>query len=78
MFDRIIVEERLLDAIQLSLGYTLTYYRTVDENMYKEWMNEKRTKKDFRIHKDDDEKKKMDTSSGWKEQGGSETIEFDD
>ena len=55
MFDRIIVEERLLDAIQLSLGYTLTYYRTVDENMYKEWMNEKRTKKDFRIHKDDDE-----------------------
>ena len=23
--------------------------------MYKEWMNEKRTKKDFRIHKDDDE-----------------------
>ena len=58
MFDRIIVEGRLLDAIQLSLGYTLTYYRTVDGNMYKEWMNEKRTKKDVRIHKDDDEKRK--------------------
>ena len=25
--------------------------------MYKEWMNEKWTKKDFRIHKDDDEKR---------------------
>ena len=25
--------------------------------MYKEWMNEKWTKKDFRIHKDDDERR---------------------
>ena len=41
-------------SIQLSLGYTLTYYHTVDGNMYKEWMNEKRTKKDFRLKNDDD------------------------
>ena len=27
--------------------------------MYKEWMNEKRTKKDFRIHKDDNERRIM-------------------
>ena len=40
--------------IQLSLGYALTYYHTVDGNKYKEWMNEKRTKKDFRIKNDDD------------------------
>ena len=46
-----------MDAIQSSLGYALTYYHTIDGNMYKEWMNEKRTKKGFRIHKDDDEKR---------------------
>ena len=43
--------------IQSFLGYSLTYYHTVDGNMYKEWMNEKQTKKDFRIHKNDDEKR---------------------
>ena len=35
------------DVIESSLRYALTYYNTVDGNMYKEWMNEKRTKKDF-------------------------------
>ena len=29
------------------------FLHTVEENIYKDWMNEKRTKKDFRIHKDD-------------------------
>ena len=43
-------------SIQLSLGYALTYYHTVDGNMYKEWMNEKRTKKDFRLKNDDDKR----------------------
>ena len=53
LFDRKVAEGRLSDVIQSSLGYTLTYYHTIDGNMYKEWMNG--TKKDFRIHKDDDE-----------------------
>ena len=57
MFDIIIVEGRMPDVIQSSLGYALTYYNTIDGNMYKEWMNEKRTKKDFHIHKDNDEKR---------------------
>ena len=57
MFDRKVAERRLSDVIQSFLGYALTYYNTVDGNMYKEWMNEKRTKKDFRIHKDDDERR---------------------
>ena len=57
MFDLKVAEGHLLDVIQPSLGYILTYYHTVDGNMYKEWMNEKRTKKDFHIHKDDDEGK---------------------
>ena len=39
--------------INSSLGYALTYYHTVDKNMYKEWMNEKPTKKDFRLKNDD-------------------------
>ena len=44
---------RLSDVIQLSLGYALTYYHTLEGNMYKEWMNEKRTKKDFRLNNED-------------------------
>ena len=47
MFDRKVAEGRLSDVIESSLRYALTYYNTVDGNMYKEWMNEKRTKKDF-------------------------------
>ena len=57
MFDHIISEGRLLDVIQSSLGYTLTYNHTMQGNMYKEWMNEKRSKKDFHIHKDDNERR---------------------
>ena len=56
LFDRKVAEGRLLDVIDSSLGYALTYYHTVDGDMYKEWMNEKRTKKDFRL-KNDDEKR---------------------
>ena len=54
LFDRKVVEGRLSDVIDSTLGYTLTYYHTVDRNMYKEWMNEKRTKKDFRLKNNDD------------------------
>ena len=57
LFDRKYSEGRLSDVIQSSLGYTLIYSHTLNENMYKEWMNEKRTKKDFRIHKDGDERR---------------------
>ena len=57
IFDRKFTEGCLSDMIQSFLGYSLTYYHTVDGNMYKEWMNEKQTKKDFRIHKNDDEKR---------------------
>ena len=42
--------------IDSSLGYALTYYHTVDGDMYKDWMNEKRTKKDFRLNNDDDKR----------------------
>ena len=55
MFDHKVAEECLSDVIQSSFGHALTYYHTMDGNMCKEWMNEKRTKKDFLIHKDDDE-----------------------
>ena len=57
MFDRKVSEGRLSDVIQFSPGYALIYYNTIDGNMYKEWMNEKRTKKDFHIHKDDDKRR---------------------
>ena len=56
LFDRKVVEWRLLDIIQSSFGYALTYYHTIDGNMYKEWMNEKRTKKDFHLKNDDDKR----------------------
>ena len=56
LFDRKVIEGRLSDVIQSSLGCALTYYHTVDGNMYKEWMNEKRTKKDFRLKNDDDKR----------------------
>ena len=36
LFDRKVAEGRLLDVIQSSLGYALTYYHTVDRNMCKE------------------------------------------
>ena len=51
-----VAEGRLSDVIDSSLGYALTYYHTIDKNMYKEWMNEKRTKKDFRLKNDDDKR----------------------
>ena len=54
LFDCKVAEGRLSDVIQSSLGYAPTYYHTVDRSMYKKWMNEKRTKKDFRIKNDDD------------------------
>ena len=53
IFDRKVAEGWLSNVINSSLGYALTYYHTVDKNMYKEWMNEKPTKKDFRLKNDD-------------------------
>ena len=53
-FDRKVAEGRLSDVINSSLGYALTYYHTVKGDMYKEWVKEKRTKKDFRLNNDDD------------------------
>ena len=35
------------DVIDSSLGYALTYYHTVERDMYKEWMNEKITRRTF-------------------------------
>ena len=43
-FDRKVAEGRLSDVIDSSLGYALTYYHTVQGDMYKEWVKEKRTK----------------------------------
>ena len=57
MFDHKVSERRLSDVIDSTLGYALTYYHTIDGNMYKEWMNEKWTKKVFCILKDDDERR---------------------
>ena len=54
MFDCKVAEGCLSVVIDSTLWYALTYYHTVDRSMYKEWMNEKRTKKDFRINNDDD------------------------
>ena len=48
-FDRKISQGRLNDVIDSSLRYALTYYHTVEGDMYKEWMTEKRIKKDFRL-----------------------------
>ena len=53
LFDRKVAEGSLTDVIQSSLEYVLTYYHILDGNMYKKWMNEKRTKKDFNIHNDE-------------------------
>ena len=53
-FDRKVSQGRLNDVIDSSLGYALTYYHTVRGDMYKEWMKEKRTKKDFRLNNDFD------------------------
>ena len=53
-FDRKVAEGRLSDVIDSTLGYALTYYHTVEGNMFSEWMNEKRTKKDFRLNNDFD------------------------
>ena len=53
-FDRKVAEGRLNDVIDSSLGYAFMYYHTADGDMYKEWMKEKRTKKDFRLNNDDD------------------------
>ena len=53
-FDRKVAEGRLSDMINSSLGYALTYYHTVEGDMYKDWVKVKRTKKDFRLNNDDD------------------------
>ena len=53
LFDRKVAEGRLSDVIDSTLGYALTYYHTVEADKYKECMNEKRTKKDFRLKNDD-------------------------
>ena len=53
-FDRKVSQGRLNDVIDSSLGYALTYYHTVQGDMYKEWVKEKRTKKDFRLNNDDE------------------------
>ena len=53
-FDRKVSQGRLNDVIDSSFGYALTYYHTVEGDMYKDWMNEKRTKKDFRLNNDFD------------------------
>ena len=55
-FDRKVSQGHLSDVIDSSLRYALTYYHTVEGDMYKDWMKEKRTKKDFRL-KNDDEKR---------------------
>ena len=55
-FDRKVTEGRLSDMINSLLGYALTYYHTVEGDMYKEWVNKKRTKKDFRLNNDDDKR----------------------
>ena len=55
-FDCKVAEGRLSDVIDSSLGYALTYYHTIDKNMFMEWINEKRTKKDFRLKNDDDKR----------------------
>ena len=57
IFDHKVSEGRLSDVIQSLFGYTLTYYHTMNGNMYKEWMNEKQIKNDFCIHKDDNERR---------------------
>ena len=54
LFDGKVAEGHLSDVINSTLGYALTYYHTIDGNMYKEWMNEKRTKKDFHIKNDNE------------------------
>ena len=53
-FDRKVSQGRLSDVIDSTLGYALTYYHTVEGDMYKEWIKEKRTKKDFRLNNDND------------------------
>ena len=68
LFDHKVTEGSLSDVIQSSLGYALTYYHTVDRNMYKEWMNEKRTKKDFHIHKDNERRIWVHLSEGKSEE----------
>ena len=55
-FDRKVAEGRLSDVIDSSLGYALTYYHTVEGDMYKEWVKEKCSKKDFRLKHDDDKR----------------------
>ena len=47
LFNHKVAEGRLSDVIQSSLGYTLTYNHTMEGNMYKEQMNEKRTRRAF-------------------------------
>ena len=39
-FDRKVAEGRLSDVVYSTLGYALTYYHTVQGDMYKEWVKE--------------------------------------
>ena len=68
MFCHKAAEECLSDVIQSSLGYSLTYYHTIDGNTYKEWMNEKRTMKDFRLKKNEEKRIWVRPSDGKSEE----------
>ena len=46
-FDRMVSQGRLINAIDSSLRYALTYYHTMEGDMDKEWVNEKRTRRTF-------------------------------
>ena len=76
LFDDKVPECRLSDVIELSLEDALTYYHTLNDDMYKEWMNEKRLKKDFCTQKDDEEG--VGIASWRKERRGSGIIDLDD
>ena len=56
MFDCKVAEGCLSDVIDSTLWYALSYFHTVDGDMYKEWMNEKRINKDFRLQNYDDKR----------------------
>ena len=56
MFDCKVAEGCLSDVIDSTLWYALTYYHTMDGDMHKEWMNEKRINKDFRLQNYDDKR----------------------
>ena len=55
LFDLRVSIGRTSDVTISDLIYALTYYNTLNKDMFKEWMNVKRSKKDFRIRYDIDE-----------------------